>query len=164
MAIMLNSSPFFMLLSFILFLLIGYRKIWPDILNNLKNNIEKIKDEFDSLESQKAILKQDLDRLISNHDAFRNDLKKIHDTSLEHAENIKNVYMNDMEILSKQQFSQLEKIQLRLIQRFENDTLDYLAKKMSFDLNLFFETQKDNHVFHQDALKKSLLLLRNHNY
>lgn len=153
-----------MLLSFILFLLIGYRKIWPDILNNLKNNIEKIKDEFDSLESQKAILKQDLDRLISNHDAFRNDLKKIHDTSLEHAENIKNVYMNDMEILSKQQFSQLEKIQLRLIQRFENDTLDYLAKKMSFDLNLFFETQKDNHVFHQDALKKSLLLLRNHNY
>ncbi|HCU07338.1 MAG TPA: hypothetical protein DIC42_07185 [Holosporales bacterium] len=162
---MLNSSPFFMLLSFILFLFIGYRKIWPDIFTNLKDDIEKIKNGFDALETKKAILKKDLETLVSSHVEFQDELQKIHDTSLQHAENIKNVYMKDMESLSKSQFSHIDKIHLRLMQRFENDSLNYFAKQMSCDLNLFFETQKDNHQFHQDVLQKSLFLLQNnHNH
>lgn len=161
---MLTSSPFFMLLSFILFLFIGYKKIWPDILNNLKKDIEKIRSEFEALEIKKALLKEDLDILVSNHAAFQNDLQKIHDTSLQHAENIKDVYMKDMETLAKNQISQLDKIHSRLMKRFESDSLNDLAKKMSFDLTSFFETQKDNHVFHKDVLKKSLLLLQNNNH
>lgn len=158
---MLNSSPFFMLLSFILFLFIGYRKIWPDILKMLTGNIEKIKNEFDALETRKALLKQDLEILVSNHVAFQDDLQKIHDRSLQHAENIKDVYMKEMESLSKNQFSQLDKIHLRLMQRFEDDVLNYLAKNIRSDIASFFETQKDNHLFQKTVLKKSLLLLQN---
>ena len=98
---MLNNTYFFILLSFIIFLYVGYRKIWPDISKILREDIAKIKKQFNIVETKKLDLQNELELVVSNHAIFKDDLKKIHETSLEHAENIKNVYIKDMEIFNK---------------------------------------------------------------
>ena len=158
--LMLNSPYFFIFLSFIIFLYVGYRKIWPDIINSLKDDIAEIKKSFSTLETKKSALQQELKTLIASQEAFKDEIQKIHKTSLEHSENIKNVYMKDMEILSQNQFSNIDKIYLRMVQRFENESLQYFSKQLTGDLNVFFSSQKDHKAFHANILQTSLTLLQ----
>ncbi|PIZ32779.1 MAG: hypothetical protein COY39_04655 [Alphaproteobacteria bacterium CG_4_10_14_0_8_um_filter_37_21] len=157
---MLNNTYFFILLSFIIFLYVGYRKIWPDISKILREDIAKIKKQFNIVETKKLDLQNELELVVSNHAIFKDDLKKIHETSLEHAENIKNVYIKDMEILSQNHLSQIDTTYSNMVQRFENESLQYFSKVLTTDLRLFFEKQKNNNVFHRDILQKSLILLQ----
>lgn len=157
---MLNNPYFFIILSFVLFLYVGYKKIWPDIIKGLKDDIKKIKKEFGILETKKSTLKKELKILLSNHDSFKSELQQIHTTSLEHAENIKNVYMKNMDDLSQNHLSSIDKIYLRMVQRFENESLKFFSKELTLDLIKFFEKQKSNKNFQKDILQKSLILLQ----
>jgi len=157
---MLNNPYFFILLSFFIFLYVGYRKIWPDIISNLKDDIDKIKKGIDSLETQKIKLQKELEGLQSANESFNNKLQIIHSTSWSHAENIKNVYIKDMEILSHNHFSNIDKIYLRMVQRFEDESLLYFSKELAVDLRVFFEKKKGDKAFHKNILQKSLTLLQ----
>lgn len=157
---MLNNPYFFIILSFVLFLYVGYEKIWPDIIKGLKDDIKKIKKEFGILETKKSTLKKELKVLLSSHDSFKSELQQIHTTSLEHAENIKNVYMKNMDDLSQNHLSNIDKIYLRMVQRFENESLKFFSKELTLDLIKFFEKQKSNKNFQKDILQKSLILLQ----